>query len=462
MGFAALPYELRLQVTTLANVVDAVNLLCTSRFLYTQMADESMWKVFCSRYGATDLSVFRPNITFYQLYAGLLHTYGPLIGLWANDHPFKGNIMEFRYFRHGIIGEVWRFPTIPLDNLMTNEKKYAPELPSYHKFLNIELVTGVRYNVKQFQDTRIIALPQIRPARLSWHVDQGYADYVEDHQPTFHRLSATRQSIWLHRALTKPTLHPEFPGSGNDAWYDSERDLPHLLEEPSLAFDNTSILVPLNIPRDYLMGAPGTIVKPPALSIYPFPTSGEISNLHTPHFYGIDDFRDVTYWDPDIEQHNHDRQRVYPRYYPLRIHKHHLAISMDDPQWHPKCLEGLWLCASGTYGTEVIYLEYNELREEISACKITGNIQVPRGATAWKFDINSEALLDISDIEVFGKFLRFSKVYCGEAVVSDRGFRPHTTSFKRLVVVIDSYDEIRLRIGATIHISRCIRYRGRD
>ncbi|TBU46866.1 hypothetical protein BD309DRAFT_988482 [Dichomitus squalens] len=70
---------------------------------------------------------------------------------------------------------------------------------------------------------------------------------------------------------------------------------------------------------------------------------------------------------------------IVPRYYPLRT----VMQEGEDPasqNWRPENLVGLWLGDYGPHGTECLFLEHNVADSMIRAWKITGDVNVPRGA----------------------------------------------------------------------------------
>ncbi|KAK7694094.1 hypothetical protein QCA50_003670 [Cerrena zonata] len=205
-SFLDLPYELYMKIFELSSTQDVVSLLQISREAYSFIADESMWKMFCARYGVTNLASFQPRSTFRKVYTGLLHTYGPLIGLWASDHSSTGSIIQFRYWRNGIIGETWRFPTIKLDHLETQEMKHSPQQPFFHPFVFITLALDVVGNapfpyICDHQET----------VRIYWGVPPNVNPRShEDLVPSMHLLSPTYQSLWEIRRILHHPL-PDFP-----------------------------------------------------------------------------------------------------------------------------------------------------------------------------------------------------------------------------------------------------------
>ena len=93
-----LPYDLIRPLCTLLSTSDIVHMLMTCKTLYAYKSDDAIWQEQCMRYGvsrAEDLG----GGTFFRIYSGILHTYGPLLGLWASDQLFTGSIIEFRIDR---------------------------------------------------------------------------------------------------------------------------------------------------------------------------------------------------------------------------------------------------------------------------------------------------------------------------------------------------------------------------
>ncbi|KAI0076474.1 hypothetical protein K474DRAFT_1663003 [Panus rudis PR-1116 ss-1] len=457
-----LPYELLVHIFTHARGTDIVNLMCTARHFYQFHQDEYIWKLLCTRYNAPRLDFFEyPNLTYYALYSGILHTYGPLIGLWAGDAPFRGNIFEFRYIPQGIIGEVWRFPGPRLDHLQTNLEKTTPQLPTYFESVRITLSSSSKTDNSS---------SGFEPC-VTWHVYPENQHWLQDpcERPSLHVLSPTQQSYQVY--ITYPSLeeeraidsrrseHPEFPPSSHAVWYDGGRDLPRLRQETSPTYDDfNAVKMRCRYHEEVLFGAKTEHVKPASLAIFPPPHVADRMELHAPPFVGLSDMREVSRgscmssWEAGHSM----------RYYPLRSPDIPDSPEVDPalPEWKPESLEGLWFAAAWTNCTEVLYLEYVPGERKVIAWKITGNVCVPRGAIAWQFSLGSDVDVGSPSASVFRDLPSTTRIYHGEMTESYRGFFSNYHS--ELTIALPTKDDIYFRVGNKQHVFKCRRYRGRN
>ena len=415
-----------MQIFEISSAKDVSSLLQASRETYTFARDESMWRMLCRRYGVTNLDIFRDGVTFRKLYTGLLHTYGPLIGLWANDHPYRGNVIEFRYHRNGIIGESWKFPGIMLDQLETQEMKRTPQQPWIVPFMLIELILDGEQDAPPSPTLYFPGFPHVidtqGPVRIYWRIPPHSDDTPPDLQtidglpPTLQLLSPTRQSLFVVNVLDRPVLLPDFPPFVDDCSYDKAREPPRLRQMLSMTYDNVATATAIYI-RTSVVGAPERdALKPWAISfIYPFFAEDireSCMAYHAPYFYGVDDARHIdTYELEPLDM----LRRISPRYYPLQ----YLEPPSVSARWRPKLLNGLWLSANGSNGTQVLSLNYVRHRKVLLALKITGDVHMPRGECAWSLDLLAEVSLSKTDIEVFGKMEPGWKVFSGNVTVND-------------------------------------------
>ena len=136
-SIAGLPYDVLQCVFAHISAVDVLSFISSSRKLYyTLIDDDTTWRRFCVPYGISDTSAFLGR-SFRLIYGRLLHRYGPLLGLWCSDYPFRGNIIEFRLLpddrlRMGeptIVGDVWSFSV--------DAGSPHPHFPSYTEFVQI-------------------------------------------------------------------------------------------------------------------------------------------------------------------------------------------------------------------------------------------------------------------------------------------------------------------------------------
>ncbi|PSR75343.1 hypothetical protein PHLCEN_2v9206 [Hermanssonia centrifuga] len=371
--------------------------------------DEAIWQELCRRYGDNEPADFG-DTSYHRIYTLLLHPYGSLLGLWASDHPFKGGVIEFRVDPEykGIVGEVWRFwPRHLLDN---DDEEQPPKLPEYFAFASITL--------PKMED-------RSQRAVLSWHVtgtEQGEyfgPDTASIHVPTLHVLSETCQSAFLAYSTgsTNPepvrsSPHPDFPSPDADAWYDYTRELPHLKRVPSpISLGGKDFIKAA--PRAFIYSDATSVVKPAALTIRPsYRSGGHPLACH-----------EAPVPLPDVRnQHSSDPLGwFHRRYYPLRS-LIQVGQEPSDDDWHPRSLEGLWLGSYGPHGTEILFLEYDEVMREVRAWKITGDMNVPRGAQTWNIRLSDAVTADsLAPTHPF-KDIQRSRMFQGTGTICSRGF----------------------------------------
>ncbi|TCD66799.1 F-box protein 31 [Steccherinum ochraceum] len=465
---ASLPFELLLHTVTFLSGLDTIHLLSTCRFYRRFVSDESIWRELCSRYGVRDLSAFRRHSghSFYSVYTKLLHTYGPLLGIWASDNPYLGNVLEFRIVTEseevgweGIVGEVWKFQTSLLEVLR------VPQLPDYHEFMRIELPPP-SLSVDGMSPAGRNPGPSARPAWTSLYVDSDDGQSstgTSTPSATAIRLNAPHeQAFYVCNAApdrVKPTLHPPFPPLPvRHLWYDPAR-LPRLPEHTEQVVDYSVHLG--SVPWDeadpfqilFATTAPPTYEPlPRSISLLPpHRDARHLENLIAPR-------RGSTV--VDLRQHIHffpshfpiDRRVPRDHYYSLPSPQLPSIISPSPKDWTPRILCGLWLGAYSTDGTEVLYLKWNALFGELQAWKITGNYCVPRGAISWSFsttmsmdpDKNVDVLLEMA-VEVDSTVLSEVKMFKGTGKIADEGFIDDTEGELQLDIAVLNPNDIRIR-----------------
>ncbi|KAJ3480246.1 hypothetical protein NLI96_g8481 [Meripilus lineatus] len=431
-SFLALSYDLFLDILLPLEASDIVALLSTCRALWSHRKDDSIWRVQCARYGVKDL----PSHSFFYVYASLLHTYGPLLGLWASDHVFRGNVIEFRINDEeskttgiSIRGEVWDFPARNQDPGLR-----FPSNPTYVEFVNI------RINRDHQAGSIGSEPPSYVPASVEWFFhDEQEALKDDPRQPTLTVLHPSYQSTIFSSSgilFQGSFLHPDFPSTleGNDSWFDSTRPLPRLRKVTSSdsTRDNSSLISAI---IGYLPGAQfltaglGDTLKPSALSILPSLYRRDPLHLHNPSIE-IEDIRFVrAFQDPIVaimaEHMRPDVENNIPdRYYPLRFPPISTGPSANLRSlfWTHQSLNGLWLGAYNRHGTEVLFLEASDPNRLI-AWKVTGDENIPRGVASWWIDVAHPKGLDhVLPEHNFGDIPSFSKVFDGKAHVSFTGY----------------------------------------
>lgn len=403
-----LPYDILRILFRLLSGAEVAHVLITCKSLYALMEDDAIWQEQCAHYKLTDRAIFN-DISYHEIFTLVLHAYGPLLGLWASDHPYKGSIIEFRYDREykGIVGEVWRFWTRhTIADSITNW--HMPKSPEYFTFFSISLPA---------------AHTPKRPV-INWHMHHNGAEYFGPSNdflvvPTVHVLSETNESQYLHYHAGACCL-PDFPDPDFLAWYDTARGLPRLkVDHSPVSSTHSTGLIPH---AAFLYMSPTTVTKPAAVVFYPpEPGRPDIFTMHEPRLQ-VQDLRNFDLGGDEPLR----GSSFYRRFYPLRFP----VLDGDDPadeKWRPASLEGIWLGAYASHGTEVLYIYFDEAAQAVRALKITGDLNVPRGVLTWQFALSDR--MGIEDLphslpqaqKMFGD-LSTVKIYRGTGTVSGTGF----------------------------------------
>ncbi|KAA1470738.1 hypothetical protein DENSPDRAFT_929062 [Dentipellis sp. KUC8613] len=420
-GLAQLNYDVLLAICHYLAGDDVAHLLSTCHTLHAHYRHDAIWSQLCRPYGLTDISASEGWGSFYDAFTQVLYRYGALIGVWASDHPYRGNILEFRMDvqRGCLIGELWYFGNEAIE---ANHDMQIPRLPKYMAAFRI----GFDHDSGQ---------TCIEP--------KAYPDSEDDpsHEtliPSLHLLNETlQQPVFYHHSF-RPTPLPPFPAPGS-RWYDHERGLPRMTVEPSPEFfrdmGGLSHALP---PGGAVSMAYGRILKPAALCVAP-------PSLFDESRYGrLVLLMDFLHLSEDRSPMRDYMARVcrgfYPRYYPLRVSVYE-GLDPADEDWDPSSLEGLWLGAYGTHGTEVLSVEYDSLDREVRAWKITGDLNVPRGAQTWKFSL--DAVLDRQKTKELSWLTNpNSRVFSGTGTVSGVGFVQDHRGSMDLRIAVTSKDQI--------------------
>ena len=412
---AKLPFDIIHLLLDFAPIVDLVNLCSTCKALRLHLSNDSIWKRASAPHGIRDFAHFG-RASPYVVYTQLLHPYAALVGLWASDHPFRGNVLEFRltagdeHELGGIIGELWSFQ--------------APEPSAQEEPLPPTYVRAVKIGfdaVSVYEgDTEDEDGPPKRPYRPHVRVmcDGGPSAKALRHPASLivrpdscsrHRIQFYRQTIDL----------PEFPML-NSPWYDdSPRHLrlPLAAKEPQLDQSGIINIYPAaRLPAIWV--SPSVTPKPSALSFLcsRAPEKCACAALHV----------------PSIPFANLDERP--PRYYPLK----RTILPGVDPRssaWTLQSMEGLWYGSYGPHGTEFLYLAWMDAHEgQLVATKITGDVNVPRGWVSWilcSVDEESDSALVVRQYwnEIYpqvqdgGEPPVPMRVLCGRGIVAARGFK---------------------------------------
>ena len=372
-----LPYDVLQHIFAHATPVDTLRFIsCSRKLYYSLIDDDSTWRRFCAPYGIEDTGSFSRR-SFRTIYGRLLHPYGPLLGFWCSDYPFKGNIIQFRLLpdnwqRNGesiICGDVWKFATESIHP--------PPHHPAYIEFIQI----GFTPLDKATPDT-------INDVRISWHIrtrqDFGFSanngpsvqyhmDGDERSQPSLHVIAPNTLTVQLTNFFARPVFSPEFPPSLTAPWYDTERTVPRLPQE-----EPPPIVLPPVWPFRHTVGDVRYVesaMKPASISFFP-PANANAADytllLHAPMHPLSGPFA-----------------AVRPRYYPLRT-VGRVNVDPHARDWSAGSLEGLWLGDYGPHGTECVFIEHDAAAAQLRAWKITGDPNVPRGVCTWQAYLQGE------------------------------------------------------------------------
>ncbi|RPD57507.1 hypothetical protein L227DRAFT_506511 [Lentinus tigrinus ALCF2SS1-6] len=357
-----LPFDIIHTLFSFTTIRDLVNFCSTCKALHQHLANDSLWKKLCAPYGLRDFTYFG-GLSPFTIYTKLIHPYAPILGLWANDHPFRSNVLEFKLIsgdeeeQGGIVGEVWSFSAHADRNPIPPSYIRATKI-SFESDPGEEEVGQPAYGdgtAEADASVRIFcysdpSTPSIRhPARLSVRAE-----------------TKTRARIQFYRRVVSL---PEFPMPSSH-WCDETSRLPRLPEEPESQLNQSSIIQIYPAARLPLIWVePSSVRKPPAMSIRclrPNPENCPWAALHVPTI----PFESL---DPRP-----------PRYYPLR----RTILPGVDPRssnWSLQNMEGLWYGSFGIDGTELLYLTTMDSNgiAHLVATKITGDVHIPRGYTSW-------------------------------------------------------------------------------
>ncbi|KAI9069074.1 hypothetical protein FKP32DRAFT_1560422 [Trametes sanguinea] len=421
-GIERLPFDVLLQIFDNIPAEDLVHLLCTCRALYSLAGDETVWRSLSSRYGLHDNTHFDGR-TWYIIYTRLLHTYGPMLGLWAGDHPYTGNVIEILLDSGnsdtpgGIVVDMWCFRSLDPEEFGGPE---MPEPPVYRRLARIDFAeTSTRYG----------------PPTMCCHCDSR----VGTHRGLLTLLSPTVQGFYL---LTRQGRypHPDFPSADSHAWV-NDAQYPRLTCLPSPHVDQGRGVRPHpRVPTVY--AAHTSYLKPHAVSL-----TCDLGCMDRARpFLGFENIS------PSL-----------PRFYPLR-RATHPWVDPDSPEWDPRVLEGLWLGSHGPHGTEVLYMERMERPALLRAWKITGDENVPRGALSWQANVEAQARLSQSERAVCAQCLGdlgAFKLFSGTGTFSGRGFMPHQLHIPSIVLAVGSEPLLRVVWVEAEEVSAYMRHAAR-
>lgn len=395
-----LPYDVLFELFRHLSAVDVTALLSTCRNARKHAQDPSIWQRLCSRYGLRSVAYFG-GLSFYTVYTQLLHPYGPLLGLWASDYPYRGNIIEFRLIpgdqheQGGIVGEVWRFhqdvTRYPLYPDYIRSMKIGFDAPFVPSPTRVEVDVSLPPMISPKARISCCVVPPINDAH--WH-----STYLELVPPTSYG--------YFMQGYRRPFAHPDFPGM-DASWYDIQRDYPRLkMSIPVLVDQRELVRIYPAVRLPIIFSSTTPHVKPAGISI---------------HCSGGDD-RCTQMYQPALPF--DDLSTAPPRYYPLR-RDIRTGVEPGDADFTLETLSGLWLGAFGRYGTELLHLAWHREKEDLCATKLTGDANVPRGAPSWTLHASSanSSYLPTSPPESWTSELPGGcLMYPGTGTISERGY----------------------------------------
>ncbi|EJU06488.1 hypothetical protein DACRYDRAFT_103434 [Dacryopinax primogenitus] len=473
-----LPFDCLQHILTYLSAVEIISTLSTCRTLARWRAEESIWRRLCLMYGLSDVSHI-PNKSYYVAYTRLLHQYGDLLGLWASDMPYKGNVLEFKLdlgggkegTTAGIWGYAWRFPEftqglddsdLDADDLLQQVGANAiqiqilrttlgvPRRPRLSRMLRIgfelppPLPDRLAEEPAEYAVTPFPQLTCYAPDPFTPHMPMG-ALY-----PHAVQLEATRESIEGY-VVSHPygtSTHPSFPPRQPSlerfcGWYDEDRPMPRL----------PMVTVPASVDKFHTPRYPVTVQGSPSELPVPAALAIRCAEERCTHHFPAIPFRLV--------------RAFPPLYFPIRATVQH-GIAPSDPRWTPESLTGLWLGAYGPHGTEVLYVETveeeaNEWHEQgkmVRATKITGDVNVPRGTWTWMFYAQQETELMSDQLPDVVPDLSLCKLFTGQGMTSSHGFFDGRQAISFLDVAVTGRNTINIDWHDLDHVSTYRRYRG--
>ena len=378
----ALPYDVLLHILDMLPAHDLISLLSCCRCLRSLVDQDSVWRNRSAQFGLRDITHFGGR-SWYIVYTRLLHTYGPILGVWAGDQAYIGGLLDVKLHpgdgtsQGGIVIYSLHFRVLQPEEL---EEPEEPEAPEHIPIARIDF----SQNHTLYEDARVLC----------------YSSRSSPHSPVLTVCSSTCQALYLNTRQGE-CPHPEFPGTELLPWIDQTRyprlpirRIPSILDQrPEVSGRRPRIPI--------IFSAPSALQKPPAMSL----SCRHRCPDKTRPLLGFDNSAPLP-----------------PRYYPLRRSPYPSA----DPaaaDWHPTSLVGLWLGSHGPHGTEALFFNWDCAAAALRAWKVTGDENVPRGALSW--EVSTESAYPVSQLpecaQSLGDLTQF-RLFGGSGTVSARGF----------------------------------------
>jgi hypothetical protein len=438
--FLALPIELLLKIFDHLPAADITRVLSTSRVLRVHARSEHVFAPLCAAYGVRDVGEFPPPFaSFYAVYTRLLHAFGPLLGLYASDAPFRGALLRLRLDlvpgAPGVVGELWAFPrNRALEVLLRGEGAVDP------------WDVGLPAPQPLFRVAFLVDSPAGEGAALAYAQVICAGGGADPHLALLGVAPAgfpRRKLVVRVRAEPEPALaHPDFPPVG--APWSAE-------------------------------GWPAYTARPVRAEVFPAYTTRE-AVLARLEALGRDVYYDeVVEDDPTEDQadapagrflslqcacpRQPDHALIGPRrFYPIADSAWARPPPRGTQIWTPRApreearsdyvfapgaLAGLWLGDYGPHGTEALHVHvapgaHAGERPRLHARKLTGDANVPRGAQSWEVDLDAEVgARELVPrvrraLELEGPDAAGARVFSGWATISDAGFLCVVPSCTRL------------------------------
>jgi hypothetical protein len=474
-----LPPELLLKIFDYLPVVDIISLSSTSKLFRAHAISDHVFAPLCAQHGVRSVSAFpHPYRSFYVVYTRMLHAFGPLLGMYASDAPYRGSVLSVRFEPEEdaeswalglagphIVGEVWTFPhNTALQEIISGAAvdPWDIGMPVPQPVLRIgfppsETPTSSSDNLTEpIVSTSTPDLPYAHAVCCGKGMDVAHPAILAVSPPRVPR----RKIILRVRGEAAPLLQPEFPPS-NAPWLpspwivNSVRPLTADVFPSGVTRKSIYERLALHAQGVYYdevaahqaaeTGNPGDDADEALAQLVGegFVNAAAAPNDDDPgrRFLSIH----CACFSPDVP----DLALLGPRrLYPLAASAWSNPPAPSTQIWTPRArdeenspgyvfapeaLAGLWLGDYGPHGTEAIHVSVSpgaqpDERPTLHARKITGDFHVPRGVETWQADLDAE-IGGSELVPSVRRALRLDdpsatcvRVFSGWATISDAGF----------------------------------------
>ncbi|GBE81676.1 hypothetical protein SCP_0400470 [Sparassis crispa] len=333
---------------------------------------------------------------------------------------------------------MWKFRALEPEE---PESPEVPEFPTFIRVLRIGFDAQTALPFATVQRSPLLRSSAQVFCCSSWSADQIGVERSD--MGTIAVVLGTRQGVFLHTRVGQ-FPHPDFPSSNADIWRDGHHRFPRIPPIPQQDLDQTATIAQIPRPRvPIIFTVPTDEVKPAAITV-DCPYRCISANWPFLGFTNLIPFA--------------------PRFYPLRDERKK-GIHPCSELWIPQSLTGLWFGTYGPHGTECVYVHWDDIERSLSAWKITGDENVPRGALTWTFAMGRPYRVPALQREVcvqsFGD-LEKCRVYSGTGTISARGYMPYQQVPCFLLLGIVGPDELRIfwMESEDEELSTYVRYKG--